>query len=295
MDMDMDNDFIKLDATFDFNREHRYSIKVKPYDITMYEEQKQSIENYYENYPEKDNVYDEYGDIIYSNKTIDLDELNIIRDGTKFEANIEVIYYSHKHLDNNENELQYIKFTNIKPLQDNITSYDSQEFDVPFSQVYLKDITAEEEQLVTDIEERITINSNTNSNSNSNTLAECNILDVDGDTIIINGEQFSWFDDGPRIKALLKEQKDKAFKVRSSNIVGKLPTLKSSILSSSSNKKIVLKPSELQKRLTQRQHEPFVFNIGKGGKKSKKKKNYNKVSRKKSNKVRKAKRRVTKK
>lgn len=288
MDMDMDNGFVKLEDTFNFNREHKFLIKVEPYSPFLYEQQKNSIMDYYFSNP---------GDQSEINN--DLYNLDIIQQSPEFEANIVEIYYSDKHKiyrDGEPYSLEYVKFQNIRPIK-NISL---EEFEAPRSQVWIKDITVEEEQLVTAIEEGVTIDSEQYFN-NPNMLDEDEdiIKEVDGDTVEINGKLYSYFDEPQYIESLKKEIKEKkrakALRGRSSNIVNKLPTrsnivnklptLKPSILSlSAPSKQIVLKPTELQRRLTQRQKqkETFTFNIGKGGKKN---------SRKKSNKGKKVSRR----
>jgi len=277
IDMDMNNGFVKLEDTFNFNREHKYLIKVEPYSPFLYEQQKDSIMDYYFSNPGDQTEIDN-----------DLQNLDIIQQSPEFEANIVEIYYSDKHKiyrDGAPYSLEYVKFQNVRPIK-NISQ---EEFETPRSQVWIKDITVEEEQLVTAVEEGVTIDSEQYF-SNSNMLDEDEdevadiIREVDGDTVEINGKSYSYSDEPQYIEALKKEikekQRAKALRGRSSNIVNKLPTrsnivnklptLKPSILSlSAPSKQIVLKPSELQKRLTQRQKEKetFTFNIGKGGKK----------------------------
>ncbi len=280
IDIDMNNGFVKLENTFNFNKEHKYLIKVEPYSPFLYEQQKNSIMDYYFSNPGDQTEIDN-----------DLYALDIIQQSPEFEANIVEIYYSNRHKiyrDGEPYSLEYVKFQNIIPIKNISQEY----FEAPRSQVWIKDITVEEEQLVTAIEEGVTIDSEQYFN-NTNMLDEDEdediIKEVDGDTVEINGKLYSYSDEAQYIKALKKEikekQRAKALKGRSSNIVNKLPTLKPSILSSTlSGKQIVLKPSELQKRLTQKQKqkETFTFNIGKGGKKN---------SRKKSNKGKKVSRR----
>lgn len=286
MDIDMNNGFVKLEDTFNFNREHKYLIKVEPYSPFLYEQQKDSIMDYYFSNPGDQTEIDN-----------DLHDLDIIQQSPEFEANIVEIYYSDKHKiyrDGAPYSLEYVKFQNVRPIK----NINQEEFEAPRSQVWIKDITVEEEQLVTAVEEGVTIDSEQYF-SNPNMLDEDEdevadiIREVDGDTVEINGKLYSYSDEPQYIEALKKEikekQRAKALRGRSSNIVNKLPTLKPSILSlSAPSKQIVLKPSELQRRLTQRQKEKetFTFNIGKGGKKVSRK-IYNKgkkVSRRKTNK-----------
>jgi hypothetical protein len=275
IDVDMNNGFVKLTNTFNFNREHKYLIKVEPYSPFLYQQQSESIMYYYFSNPEDQSEINN-----------DLHKLDIIQESPEFEANIVEIYYSDKHKiyrDGAPYSLEYVKFQNVRPIK-NISQ---EEFEAPLSQVWIKDITVEEEQLVTAVEEGVTIDSeqyfsNPNMLDEDEDEVEDIIREVDGDTVEINGKLYSYSDEPQYIEALKKEikekQKAKALRGRSSNIVNKLPTrsnivnklptLKPSILSSFS-KQIVLKPSELQRRLTQRQKqkETFTFNIGKGGKK----------------------------
>lgn len=284
VDMNMDNGFVKLEDTFNFDSEHKYLIKVEPYDTAIYQQQSESIMDYYFSNPEKDNEYDEDGNFLYSNKEVDLNELIIIRNGTKFEARIFQIYYSDKHLDTNGNKLQYVKFTDIEPLQDNIRDYIGTDFEAPLSQVWIKDLTAEEEELANAVNQGVEIDNNgyTATESVMDVLSDMLNNEEDNNTIIIDGKTYDKIDDYNIIQSIQKEKKTDALKARS-NIVRKLPTLKKSILPINNTKQIVLKPSELQKRLTQKQPVSFVFNFGKGGKKISRK-IYNKgkkVSRKK--------------
>ena len=264
IDVDMNNGFVKLTNTFNFNRQHKYLIKVEPYSPFLYQQQSESIMDYYFSNPEDQSEINN-----------DLQNLDIIQESPEFEANIVEIYYSDKHKiyrDGAPYSLEYVKFQNLRPI---IKEY----FEAPISQVWIKDITVEEEQLVTAVEEGVTIDSeqyfsNPNMLDEDEDEVEDIIREVDGDTVEINGKLYSYSDEPQYIEALKKEikekQKAKALRGRSSNIVNKLPTLKPSILSlSAPSKQIVLKPSELQRRLTQRQKqkETFTFNIGKGGKK----------------------------
>jgi hypothetical protein len=277
IDVDMNNGFVKLTNTFNFNRQHKYLIKVEPYSPFLYQQQSESIMDYYFSNPEDQSEINN-----------DLHKLDIIQESPEFEANIVEIYYSDKHKiyrDGAPYSLEYVKFQNVRPIK-NISQ---EEFEAPISQVWIKDITVEEEQLVTAVEEGVTIDSEQYF-GNPNMLDEDEdevvdiIREVDGDTVEINGKLYSYSDEPQYIEALKKEikekQKAKALRGRSSNIINKLPTrsniinklpnLKPSILSlSAPSKQIVLKPSELQRRLTQRQKEKetFTFNIGKGGKK----------------------------
>ena len=291
IDVDMNNGFVKLEDTFNFNREHKYLIKVEPYSPFLYEQQKNSIMDYYFSNP---------GDQTEINN--DLYDLAIIQQSPEFEANIVEIYYSDKHKiyrDGEPYSVEYVKFQNLRPIK----NINQEEFEAPRSQVWIKDITVEEEQFVTAIEEGVTIdseqyfsNSNMLDNDNEDEVEDI-IREVDGDTVEINGKLYSYSNEPQYIEALKKEikekQKAKALRGRSSNIVNKLPTrsnivnklptLKPSILSSStSSNQIVLKPSELQRRLTQRQKqkETFTFNIGKGGKKNSRKKSNKKNGKK---------------
>ncbi len=265
MNIEDNNGFVKLEDIMDFDKDHRYLIKVEPYSSLLYQQQRKSILDYYSN------INNEFGE-----KEIDLFDLDIIQDSPEFEANIFQIYYSKKHLDTNGNKLQYVKFINIdntKNLPNDflVLNVDDREIEAPLSQVWIKDLTEEANQLASEVARGTTIGNEVISMLEENMFKDDEV--EEGDEQYYTNLKKEQEEERRRKATMLPTLSPgvlSAFSSRSSGILSKRNT-------TTSNRQIVVKKSDL----------PTTFKKSKGGKKVTRKKGRKKdrkISRRKSNK-----------